>query len=421
MSKRPKLFRRAAIVGAGMSKFGSFKDKTTRDLLSEAFVEMSKSVDKGFDPREIQAMYTANFSSDLFEGQCHVGMMLVDWLGLVPKPSTRIETACSSGGVTIRQGVLAIASGLYDMVLVAGTEKMTNLPTEKATDTLAGASDILFEAPAGFTFPGLYASMATAYMAKYGAKVDHFMKTGIKNHNNGALNPKAQFGAVKDMMKKKQDKCKAEGKPIPSWKDELEYLKDNSVNPVVAWPMKLLDCSPISDGGACLLLVAEEIAHNFTDHPVIIAGTGQGSDHALFARDDMTTIQGAKVAAKEAYDMAGITPKDVKIAEVHDCFTIAEMVAIEDLGFFPPGGAMKAIDEGMTARTGPKPINTSGGLKSKGHPVGASGVAQAVEVFLQMRGKAGPRQVPIDVDWAVSHSVGAHGTSCGVHVYQREK
>ena len=421
MNKRPKLFRRAAIVGAGMSQFGSFKDKTTRDLLNEAFAEMSKTVDKGFDPKDIQALYVANFSSDLFEGQCHVAVMLADWLGMVPRPATRIETACSSGGVTIRQGLLAIASGLYDMVLVSGTEKMTNLPTERATDTLAAASDILYEAPAGFTFPGLYAAMATAYMAKYGAKVEHFMKVGIKNHNNGALNPKAQFGAIKDIMKKRQAKCEQTGQPVPQWKEELDFLRDNSANPIVAWPMKLFDCSPISDGAACLLLVAEELAKNFTDRPVLIIGTGQGSDHALFARDDMTTILGARTAAKEAYDMAGVTPKDIKIAEVHDCFTIAEMVAIEDLGFFKPGEAMRAVDEGLTARNGPKPINTSGGLKSKGHPVGASGVAQAVEIFHQMRGQAGPRQVPIDVDLAVSHSVGAHGTSCGVHVYQRGK
>jgi len=378
-------------------------------------------VDKGFDPKDIQALYVGNFSSDLFEGQGHVAGLMADWLGLVPRPATRVENACASGSMSIRLGLLTIASGLYDIVLVTGAEKMTNLPTEKATDTLAAASDIYFEAPAGFTFPGLYASMATAYMAKYGAKVDHFMKVGIKNHSNGALNPKAQFGAIKDIMQKRIEKAKQTGKPCPEWKDELEFMKDNTANPIVAWPMKLFDCSPISDGGACLLLVAEEIAHNFTDHPVIIAGTGQGSDHAMFARDDMTTILGAKTAAKEAYDMAGVTAKDIKIAEVHDCFTIAEMVAIEDLGFFKPGGAIKAVDEGLTARTGPKPINTSGGLKSKGHPVGASGVAQAVEIFLQMRGKAGPRQVPIDVDWAVTHSVGAHGTSCGVHVYQREK
>ena len=421
MSKRPKLFRRAAIVGAGMSQFGSFKDKTTRDLLNEAFAEMSKTVDKGFDPKDIQALYVGNFSSDLFEGQGHVAGLMADWLGLVPRPATRVENACASGSMSIRLGLLTIASGLYDIVLVTGAEKMTNLPTEKATDTLAAASDIYFEATAGFTFPGLYATMATAYMAKYGAKVEHFMKVGIKNHSNGALNPKAQFGAIKDIMAKRIEKAKQTGKPCPDWKDELDFMRDNTANPIVAWPMKLFDCSPISDGGACLLLVAEEIAHNFTDHPVLIAGTGQGSDHAMFARDDMTTILGAKTAAKEAYDMAGVTAKDIKIAEVHDCFTIAEMVAIEDLGFFKPGGAMKAVDEGLTARTGPKPINTSGGLKSKGHPVGASGVAQAVEVFLQMRGNAGPRQVPIDVDLAVTHSVGAHGTSCGVHVYQREK
>ncbi|MBI2907273.1 MAG: hypothetical protein HYX92_06415 [Chloroflexi bacterium] len=418
--KKRKLGRGVAMVGAGMSKFGAFPDKTSRDLFAEAFGEMEKSVDKGFDPRDIESLYIGNFSSDLFEGQGHTAPIMADWVGLVPRPATRVEDACASGGVALIQGVIAVASGMYDMVLVGGTEKMTNLPTERVTDTLAAASDVLYEAAAGFTFPGLYASIASAYMARHGATEEHFMRVGVKNHENGALNPKAQFNtSIANFMKRRQAKCQEQGQPVPDWKDEIDFLKDAAFNPMVAWPMRLFDCSPITDGAACVLLVAESLAKSFTDTPVHIIGAGQASDHALHERADLTSIGAARLAAQQAYDMAGVRPVDIRIAEVHDCFTIAEIVATEDLGFFYPGHGARAIMEGLTRRDGVKPINTSGGLKSKGHPVGASGIGQAIEVWHQMRGQAGKRQVPMDVPLAVTHNVGATGGTCVVHVYER--
>jgi len=422
MSRRaPKLARGVALVGAGMSKFGAFADKTSRDLFVEAFNAMAKSVDKGMDTGDIEALYVGNFSSDLFEGQGHVAPIMADWVGLVPKPATRIEDACAASGVALREGIIAIASGLYDIVLVSGTEKMTNLPTERVTDTLAAASDAVYEASCGFTFPALYAAIATAYMAKYGATVEHFMKVGIKNHNNGALNPKAQFNkSIRDLMNARIEKAKQKGEPVPQWNDELDFLKDPKANPVVAWPMRLFDCSPITDGAACLLLVAEDMAKSFSNNPLYIVGTGQGSDHALHEREDLTTIGAARTAARTAFEMAGVIPDDIQIAEVHDCFTIAELVATEDIGFFKPGEGYKAAEEGITARNGAKPINTSGGLKSKGHPVGASGAGQVVEIWAQMRGEAGPRQVPgKDIRLALTHNVGATGGTCTVHIFQR--
>jgi acetyl-CoA C-acetyltransferase len=409
------------MVGAGMSKFGAFPDKTSRDLFTNAFAAMAKSVDKGMDTGDIDAVYVGNFSSDLFEGQGHIAPIMADWVGLVPKPATRLEDACASGGVAIREGIISVASGLYDAVLVGGTEKMTNLPTEKVTDTLAAASDAVYEASCGFTFPGLYAAIATAYMDKYGATEEHFMKVGIKNHNNGALNPKAQFNkSIRDLMNSRIEKARQKGDPVPTWSTELEFLKDPKANPIVAWPMRLFDCSPITDGAACILLVAEDLAKDFSDDPIYIIGSGQGSDHALPERADLTSMQAAKVAAGDAYEMAGVKPEDIQIAEVHDCFTIAELVAIECLGFFKPGEGYKATEEGITARDGAKPINTSGGLKSKGHPVGASGVGQVVEIWHQMRGEAGPRQVPgKDIRLALTHNVGATGGTCTVHIFQR--
>ena len=422
MSRRvKKLGRGVALVGAGMSKFGAFPNKTSRDLFTEAFTEMVKSVDKGMDIKDIDALYVGNFSSDLFEGQGHIAPIMADWVGLVPKPATRLEDACASSGVAIREGILGVASGLYDVVLVGGTEKMTNLPTEQVTDTLAAASDAVYEASCGFTFPGLYAAIATAYMAKYGATEEHFMKVGIKNHKNGALNPKAQFNrSIKDLMESRIEKAKQKGEPLPVWSNELDFLKDPKANPVVAWPMRLFDCSPITDGAACILLVAEDLARDFADDPIYIIGSGQGSDHALHEREDLSSMQSAKFAAKQAYEMAGVKPEDIQVAEVHDCFTIAELVAIECLGFFKPGEGYKATEQGLTARDGAKPINTSGGLKSKGHPVGASGVGQVVEIWHQMRGEAGPRQVPgKDIRLALTHNVGATGGTCTVHIYQR--
>ena len=417
--RKRKLGRGVALVGAGMSKFGAFKDKNSRELMVEAYQELLKSVDKGLNPKDIQALYVGNGSSDLFENQIHTAPIMASWLGLTPIPATRIEDACASGGVALREGVIGIASGLYDVVLVVGVEKMADLPTEKVTDILAAASDVVYEAPAGFTFPGLYAAMATAYMAKFGATPESFMRVGIKNHENGALNPKAQFGSISDLMKSRIARARERGQPIPTWKDEMDFMRDPAANPVVAWPMRLFDCSPISDGAACALLVAEDIAKNFTDEPIYIVGSGQASDHALHERASLSSIYAAQLAAREAYEMAGVNPEDIRIAEVHDCFTIAEIMATEDLGFFAPGKGAICATEGYTKRNGPKPINTSGGLKSKGHPVGASGVGQVVEIWAQMRKRAGARQVPIDVPLALTHNVGATGGTCAVHIFER--
>jgi acetyl-CoA C-acetyltransferase len=408
-----------AIVGAGMSRFGGFPGKATRDLFVEAFQEMRASVNRGLDPDDIEALYIGNYSSDLFEDQGHTAPIMADWVGLAPRPATRIEDACASSGVALRQGIIAVASGLYDIVLVGGIEKMTELPTERVTDTLATAGDALYEIPAGFTFPGFYAAMATAYMARYGATPETFMQVGIKNHDNGALNPKAQFGArIADIMEGKRVRAEKKGWPVPTWADEMAFLHDERANPVIAWPMRLFDCSPISDGAAALLLVPEELAPSFNDDPVYVAGSGQASDVALHDRPDLTMIRAARLAGQQAYEMAGVAPADIRVAEVHDCFTIAEVIATEDLGFFAPGEGYRAAEEGLTARTGPRPINTSGGLKSKGHPVGASGAGQVVEAWKQLRGEAGDRQV-VGVDLALTHNVGGTGQTCVVHIFER--
>jgi len=421
MAKRAKkLARGVAVVGAGMSHFGAFKEKDSRDLFVEAFQATLETVQRGIDPREIEAIYVGNLSADCFEGQAHIAPLMAEWVGLNPRPATRTEDACASSGVALREGIIAIASGLYDMVLVSGVEVMNKLTTARVTDTLAAAADAIYEVPVGATFPSLYAQIATAHMARYGTTEEQFMKIGIKNHANGALNHKAHFNvSIRDIMSSRVAKAKDRGQPIPSWTDEMEFLKDPIANPIVAWPMKLFDCSPITDGAACAILVAEEIAKNFTDTPIRIIGTGQASDaQALHGREDMTSLMAAKLAAEQAYEMAGVTPADIQLAEVHDCFTIAEVLATEDLGFFKPGEGPRAAEEGRTARDGEKPVNTSGGLKAKGHPVGATGVGQVVEVWEQMSGHAGPRQIP-GVNLALTHNVGASGSTVTVHIFER--
>ncbi len=420
MPKSKSLARGVAMVGAGMSKFGAFAEKNSRDLFVEAFKEMTRSVDKGLDPSVIETLYIGNFSSDQFEHQAHIAPILTDAVGLLPRPAARVEDACASGGVALRQGLMAIASGMYDVVLVGGVEKMTALNTAAVTEALATAADVPYEISAGFTFPGFYAAMASAYMHRYGMKSEHLMNVAIKNHDNASLNPNAQFGVtIQKWMEGRVAAAIKKGKPAPTWSTVWDFLRDESGNPTVAWPLRLFDCSPVTDGAAAILLVAEERAREFTDYPIHIIGSGQASDSALHDRPQLTTIPAAKIAAAIAYAMAGITAKDIRIAEVHDCFTIAEVIAGEDLGFFAPGEGFKAAEDGMTARNGAKPINTSGGLKAKGHPVGASGVAQAVEVWKQMHNQAGERQVPQDVDLALTHNLGGTGQSCVVHIFER--
>lgn len=415
-----KLSRGVAVVGVGMSKFGVFPEKTSRDLFVEAFQELRQSVQKGFNPKDIEAFYMGNFTSDHFENQAHLAPIVASWVGISPVASTRIEDACASSGVALRQGVLAIASGDVDVVLVGGLEKMTDLPIAKVTDALALAADSMFEIPAGFTFPGFYAAMATAYIDQYKANPDALLRVGIKNHDNGALNEKAQFNqSIRDVMVSKQRKAEQKGLPVPQWEDEMAFLKDPKANPMIAWPLRLFDCSPVSDGAAAVLLVSEELASNFTDEPIFIVGSGQASDGALAERASLSEIPAAAKASARAYEMAGLTPDEIDFAEVHDCFTIAEIMATEDLGFFPRGEGWKAAMQGQTARDGSHPINTSGGLKSKGHPVGASGAGQVVEIWKQMHGLAGERQLRGNLRHALTHNVGGTGQTCVVHIFEK--
>jgi len=380
------------VVGVGLSQFGAFPEKTTRDLFVEAFQDLLSRSDRGIEVSDIQCGYVGNFSADRFEGQAHLGSIMADWLGLTPVPFTRVENGCASSGSALREGIMAIASGLYDIVLVGGVEKMTSVPTAEATDNLAAVADSLYEVPAGFTFPGIYASIARAHMDRYETSMDHLLKVGLKNHENGALNPKAQFNMpLRDLMDRRIARARERGQPEPTWADEAAFLQDGSVNPWVAWPLRLYDCAPITDGASCALLVSADLAAHFTDKPIQIIGTGQATGRPLHDAPDLASLGATKAAAAQAYEMSGLSPGRMQLAEVHDCFTIAEIVATEDLGFFQPGEGARAVDEGRTTRGGDMPVNTSGGLKAKGHPVGASGVAQAAEIFLQLRGEAGPR------------------------------
>ena len=422
ITRKRQLGRPVAIVGAGLSQFGAFPEKDSRDLFVEAFQDLLATMDQPFDAADIECAYVGNYSSDLFETQGHTAPIVADWLGMTPIPVTRIENACASSGSALREGAMAIASGMYDVVLVGGMEKMTNLPTEGVTDVLASAADGLYEVPAGLTFPGIFAAIAKAHMDRYETSLDHLLKVGIKNHRNGKLNPKAQFNVtIQDLMQRRQERAEQRGQPVPDWQSEMDFLNDPGANPWIAWPLRLYDCAPITDGAACILLVAADIAHNFTDKPIMLAGIGQASGKPLHDSEELTSLSAAKAAAQQAYEMAGITAGQVDLAEVHDCFTIAEIVASEDLGFFAPGEGPRAVDEGRTARDGDRPINTSGGLKAKGHPVGASGVGQVVEIYHQLRGEAGARQVPKDhPEVGLTHNVGGTGGTCVVNILRRE-
>ena len=407
-------------MGAGMSKFGMFKDKDSKDLFTEAFLEMIASVDKGLDADDIDALYLGNFTNDFFTHQSHWGALVSDLIGLTPKPATRTEGACASSALAFREGVLAIASGFYDIVLVGGVEDMSKCTTEVVTEGLSLAS-VPYEGRVGFTFPAVFGAIATAYFAQYGASREDLMNVTIKSHHNAPLNPKAQFNVtIRDLMDSKVNKARSLGAPEPQWQDEKDFLRDPRTNPIVAWPMHLFDCCPISDGASCLLLVGEEIAKNFTDNPIHVAGIGQGSGRGLHAADSLTSFEATRRAADEAYAMAGLTPDDIQFAEVHDCFSMAEIIHTEDLGFFKPGQGYKAVGEGLTARDGLKPINVSGGLKCKGHPVGATGASQLVEIWTQLRGQAGKRQLEIsDLRLGAAHNLGGTGGTSTFTILER--
>lgn len=388
-------------------------DKQSREIFTESALEAAASVDNGFSLKESEALYLGYFSSDNFEKQAHTSALMADWLGINPIPTARIEAACASSGAAVNIGIMAISSGMYDVVLVGGVEKMRTLGTGDVTDTLAMAADASYEVAVGYTFPGLYAAMTAAHFKKHGSKWEQLADIAIKNHENGKRNPKAQYQETIMEIALKM----GERKGI-SFADEMDFLKSD-LNAMVAEPLRLFDCCPISDGAATVILASEKVAKKYTDTPVWVAGIGQASDTmALHDREDITSLKATKIASRQAYSMAGIKAKDVSFACVHDCFTSAEMFASEDLGFFKAGEGGKAASEGRTALDGEKPINTDGGLKAKGHPVGATGAGMVVEIFKQLRGEAGKHQVK-DPKYGLAHNVGAAGATVTVQVYRR--
>ncbi len=333
-------------------------------------------------------------SSGLFVGQEHLAALMADYLGQCPIPSTRVESACASGGVAMRTGFLEVASGVSDVVLVGAVEKMTDVGGDEATYALATAADQEWEGFSGVTFPGLYAMMAVAHMEQYGTTREQMAAVAVKNHENGSKNPNAQFpGRI-----------------------TVETVL-NSVK--VADPLNILDCSPITDGAAAAILCPAEMAGQFGGkQPVKILGIGHGTDTiALHSRKNLAELASSERAAQAAYRAAGKSPADIDVAEVHDCFTIAEIMATEAVGFFEKGQGGPGVEAGETAIGGRIPVNASGGLKSKGHPVGATGVAQIVEIVEQLRGESGERQVE-GARTGLTQNMGGTGASSVVHILE---
>ncbi len=383
-----------SIVSAGLSKFGKRNGMYGREIFAEAVKEAFERCPNLDPKRDVKALFVGHMGES-YEHQGHTGPTLLDWAGLLPTSATRIESACASSGAALRCGIFAVLSGIHDVVMVGGVEKMTHRATEDVTEFLAMASDFPFEQWHGMTFPGLYALIATAHMHKYGTTEEQMAMVAVKNHRHGALNPKAHM-------------------------QKEVTLEQAMSSRMIAWPLKLFDCSLITDGASCLLLTKPELARKFTDMPVHIIGTGQASDAiGLYEREEFTTLKAAKLAAREAYSMAKVKSRDIDVAEVHDCFTIAEIVAYEDLDFCKPGEGGSLVERGITTIEGDFPVNTSGGLKSKGHPVGATGTAQAYEIYLQLTEQAERRQVK-GAKIGLTHNVGGSGATAAIHIYRRE-
>jgi acetyl-CoA C-acetyltransferase len=380
------------VVSAYQTKFGRLEGATLREIFAEAVDGATNNA--GIPKKDIQAVFVGTFIPEMLVHQGHTAPLLVDYAGLRGVAATRHEAACASGATALRSAVMAIESGIYDTVLVASAEKMTSVSTNRATEALAAAADDEFESSMGLTFPGVFGIAAVAHMEKYGTTEEDMARAAVKAHKNASTNPLAQF--------------------------QKEITLEKAMTPrYIAWPLKLFDCSPISDGGAALVLTSNEKAKQYTDLPVKIIGTGQASASMnLCDRNDLTAFESSIAASKEAYKMAKLGPKDMDVAVVHDCFTIAEIIASEDVGLFKPGEGAKALRDGVTALDGDMPINPMGGLKAVGHPVGATGIKQAVVIYRELIGDAGANQVA-KYDTGLMHNFGGTGATAVVSIFQR--
>jgi acetyl-CoA C-acetyltransferase len=385
--------RDVAVIGIGDTKFGELWDCSFREIGIQAGL-MAVS-DAGLSGEEIDALYVGNMSGGRYIEQEHIGAVIADYSGMARNhiAATRVEAAGASGGLAIRQGYMAIASGLHDIVVVGGAEKMTDVPDQMSMAIQASAEDQQWEAIFGATFTSLHAMIARRHMHEYGTTREQIAQVAVKNHKHGALNPKAQF------------------------QREIS-LETVLRSPPVAEPLGVFDCAPNSDGAAAVVLCAVEKAKKYTDSPIKITASAQASDTlALHHRVDICRFDASRIAATKAFKQAKIKPKDIDVAEMHDNFTISEILAIEDMGFFKKGEGGKATEEGQTAIGGKIAVNTSGGLKARGDPIGATGVAQVVEIVTQLRGEAGKRQVE-GAEVGLAHNVGGAGGTVVVHVLE---
>ncbi len=381
-----------AVIGVGQTRYGMFPERTLKDLFHEAAQAALDDVEKGLDPKDVDE----GFIGTLGTGGAQLGNfapLMMEAAGMIGASARHVENACASSGFALRDAVAAIASGRARIAVAAGIEKMSDLPRERNRLWLGISGDVEWERLAGTNFAGIYAMMARRHSHDYGTTREQITSVAVKNRNNAVDNPKAQFRAPLELAR---------------------ALKA----PNLAAPLSIADACGITDGASMAIVCDAAIAGDFTDAPVLVAGAGAGSDYvAVHDRPSMTTLAAARNAAAQAYRMAGIGPADIDFAEVHDCFAIAELLAYEDLGFCPPGEAGRLVADGVTAIGGARPVNASGGLIGKGHPIGATGTGQIYEVVNQLRGRAdtAERQIP-NARYGLTHNVGGSGAAVAVHV-----
>jgi acetyl-CoA C-acetyltransferase len=384
--------RSVSVIGIGETKIGRFPEKSLRDLILEAGEEAL--ADAGICRGDVKALFMSNYNAQFLCGQGHIAPLAAEVLGLGSIPAMRVEGACASGSLAFRQALIAVASGLYDVVLVGGVEKMTHQSTEAVTEALASASDFELEAGLGATFPALFAMIANRYFHEYGNVRDAMAMCAVQNHENAMLNPHAQLRK----------------------RITVEQVKNGLP---IADPFTIYDCSLVSDGAAFVVLAATDVARAVCRKRIVeVIGCGQAGDTlTLASKKSLTTFDATVNAAMQAYVMAGVKRADMDLAEVHDCFTITQIINVEDLGFFEKGRGAHAIAEGKTAADGELPINVSGGLKAKGHPIGATGLCQICEVVTQLRGEGGERQLK-KADIGLTHNIGGTAATCVVSIFR---
>jgi acetyl-CoA C-acetyltransferase len=382
--------RETWVVGAASNRFGKMAESGREAATRVALAAIESA---GLRPKDIGYTFVSNCFG-IAEHQAHVGPLINGGLGIPEVPSCTIESACSSSSAGLHEAFVQVAGGFQDAALVVGSEKLSHLDTLAATSYFAIAADYAFETKNGATFPGLYATLASAYQSAFPTKPEMFGAVAVKAHANGARNPHAHFQREISMA---------------------TYL----ASPVIASPLRLYDCCPFSDGAAAVVVAAKEFVKQPSAEPLVVrASARSGSITEMQDRPDLLGLPATRAAGEKAFRQAHLEPKAIDFLEVHDCFTIAEVLALEDLGFFPRGEGARAALDGITARDGKLPVNPSGGLKAKGHPVSATGVSQVVEVFEQFNGLARGREVPRS-ETALTHNVGATGGSCSVHIFGR--